>query len=237
MKGSQTDTGGNAIDMVAGAAHDLKTPLTYIRGAADQIYRDAYDPTEAKLAAHKIEQSAERLLHLIDGLIGLAHAEQTSLKLEPLSAIDLVRQSVAAIDPFAQVLGQEIDVRVPKSLPPVATHRQAVDRILYNLLDNALKFSRTQKPIRIRAHRTNPDTVSVSIRDYGAGISPKELKTIFSMFGRAANPSRTVTGSGLGLYVAAQLSEQIQAKLHVTPLKVGTTFRVDLPIIQQAALF
>lgn len=224
--------------MVAAAAHDLKTPLTFIRGAAAELKKAPADESEmAKQQLLRIEQSAERLLALIDGVIGTAQSQQAQLPLEPVHVGDVVWGALDTIAPYANQLGFTLNVSLPRTLPPVLTNRQALQRIIYNLLDNAIKYTLDKYEVKITARR-DQGSVRLNVRDYGIGVRRRDIEQIFSLFGTSSQPTQAVSGSsGLGLYIAHELSSAIHADIGANPKPIGSNFFVRLPVARQLSLF
>lgn len=222
--------------MVAAAAHDLKTPLTFIRGAAADLTRTSPDSHQAQVQLERIEQSAARMLSLIDGVIGTAHSEQTQLPLEPVHVGDVVWEALENIKPFAAQHGYLLKTHFPRSLPPVLTNRKALERIIYNLVDNAIKYTRDKYEVSLSARRDH-GSVRLSVRDYGVGIRQRDIEQIFSLFGTTAQPTQAIAGSsGLGLYIAHELSAAIHADIGAVPKRVGSSFYLRLPVARQLSL-
>lgn len=226
------------LRLLAAAAHDLKTPLVFIKGAAAHWQNGNLTKAQQAELMRRVGFSAERMLKLIDSLIGGAQAEQAPLLLEPVSAGDVIWQAHQDIKSYADELGFNFDIRLARGLPTVLAHRLSLRRILFNLMDNALKYSREQRLVRIHAQRVDNGTVAISIRDYGIGVNQQDLKQIFSLYGRAAEPTNALPGSsGLGLFIASSLADATDARLSVRSHVKGTTFRVQLPIARQLSLF
>lgn len=224
--------------MVAAAAHDLKTPLTFIRGAAAELAQTPNDTETLLQQLARIEHSAGRLLTLIDGVIGTAQSKnQQQLPLEPVHVGDVVWNAVEDIAPYADQLGYKLDVNFPRSLPPVLTNRLALHRIVFNLLDNAIKYTRENYEVTVTARRER-GSVRLNVRDYGVGVRKRDIEQIFTLFGTAAQPSQALNGSsGLGLYIAHELSNAIHADIGASPKAVGSNFFVRLPVARQMSLF
>lgn len=226
------------LRLLAAAAHDLKTPLVFIKGAAQQWGSTGLNPAQRIELIRRVGQSADRMLKLIDSLIGSAQAEQTPLLLEPVAAGDVIWQAHQDIKPYADELGFDFHIRLARGLPPVLTHRLSLRRILFNLMDNAIKYSRRERRVNITAGKGADEQVIISVRDYGIGINQADMKQIFTLYGQAAEPTNALPGSsGLGLFIASTLAEAASAHLSVRPHKLGTTFRVDVPAARQLSLF
>lgn len=227
------------LRLLVATAHDLKTPLVFIKSAANQWQRPGLNRSQQVELIRRVEHSADRLLKLIDSLIEGAMAEQMPLVLEPVSAGDVIWQAHQDIKPYAEELGFHFIIKLKRGLPPVLSHRLSLRRILFNLMDNAIKYSREKRRVEISAGRLNSEQVSINVRDYGVGLNKADMTRIFKLYGRAAEPTNAASGSsGLGLFIASQLAEALSAQLSVRPNRSsGTTFSVRLPVARQLSLF
>lgn len=236
-EGSRPAAGQNDLSILAAASHDLKTPLAFIRGAASELKSTPVDSAQNQAQIARIEQSAGRMLSLIDSIIGTAHSQQTQLPLEPVHIGDVVWTAVNDISPYANQLGFEFQVDFPRTLPPVLTNRLALRRIVFNLIDNAIKYTQDKYEVRISAHRDR-GSVRLNVRDYGVGLHRRDLDQIFNLFGTSAQPTQALAGSsGLGLFIARELSTAIHADIGAKPLLKGSNFFVRLPVARQLSLF
>lgn len=226
------------LRLLAASAHDLKTPLIFIKGAAAQAQNARLNPQQQAQLLKRIELSSDRLLKLIDAVIGSAQAGQAQLALEPAHTGEIINQAYADIEPYAAELGFDFVIKSARRLPPVLTHRLTLRRILFNLMDNAVKYGVTRPQAIVRAERDGERYVRISIRDYGVGLRPSDLRQIQALHGRAEAPSSAMPGSsGLGLLLSNQLADALSAKLTFQPLSVGTSFNLRLPVARQLSLF
>lgn len=232
------DVKSQQLRLLAATAHDLKTPLTFIKGAASEWQKPGMSLAMQAELIRRVEHSADRLLKLIDSLIGGAMTEQLPLKLEPVGAGDVIAQAHQDIKAYAEELGFHFDIKLKHNLPPILSHRLSLRRILFNLMDNAIKYSQNKRRVEISAHRLNSERVAINIRDYGVGLNKTDLGQIFKLYGRAAEPTNAASGSsGLGLFIASQLADSLAAELSVRPNRIGTTFSIRLPVAHQLSLF
>lgn len=226
------------LRLLAASAHDLKTPLIYIKSAAANAQTAQLSAEAQTQLLKRIELSSDRMLKLIDVLIGTSRADQAQLPLEPVQAGQVIKQTYAEIEPYAKELGFNFDIKLPSRLPPILTHRLSLKRILFNLMDNALKYGINRPEAIIRASREGDGFVRISVRDYGVGLRPSDLKQIQGLYGQAEAPTNALpNSSGLGLLLSTQLAEALSAKLSFQPLSHGTSFNLRLPVAQQLSLF
>jgi two-component system OmpR family sensor kinase len=213
---------------VADASHDLRTPLTSIRGYAELLRKGAFNnESERRRALGRIEHEAERMSVLVDDLLLLARLDQgRPLAREPVEvrpliadAVDAVRavhpQRRISLDAPHGVLVQGDDGRI----------RQAVD----NLLRNAVVHTPRNSPVAVKVI-TEGATVRLSIADEGPGLTPEEAEHVFDRFFQA-DLSRTGQGTGLGLSIVAAIAEAHGGRTWVESEKgVGSTFYFELPV-------
>ncbi|HEX5465751.1 MAG TPA: HAMP domain-containing sensor histidine kinase [Candidatus Limnocylindrales bacterium] len=202
-------------DLLANLGHDLRTPLTVIGGYAQALRDGTAQGPAAGRAATAIGQEASRLEGLVDqlGALGLLQAGPT-LRVEQLDAGDLVRAAASRFAPAAEAAGQTIEAPAAGPTPlPFAADRSAVERVLGNLVRNALaaapapgghaRLEATALPAG--AGLAGP-SVLLAVRDDGPGIPAASLGRIFERFYRA-DPSRQGPGAGLGLAIVAELAQ------------------------------
>jgi signal transduction histidine kinase len=151
-------------------------------------------------------------------------------RLEGLDAAALVR---AVAEEFAQEVrdhGYEVEIQVEKSLPSIRADREALNRAIWNLLDNAVKYSPDCKTVEIQASYTG-DRVAIHVRDHGLGIARNEQQRIFEKFFRASSAKATgVRGTGLGLAMVRHIVSAHGGRLHVESQSgAGSTFTIFLP--------
>lgn len=228
---------GDELNLVAAAAHDLKTPLVFIRTAASKLQQAEIPLNIRNQYLNRVETSAERMLNLIDSVTSAASSQQNQLPLEPLYVPDVVNQAYYDIESYAKEVGFRIKIKHSKTLPLALSHHLALRRIIYNLLDNAIKYSQDKREVSIYTRLDN-QKVRIGIRDYGIGIRKSDIEQIFKLFGKVSQPNNAIAGSsGLGLYIASSLSQSMSAELSICPQPIGTSFLLRLPIAHQLSLF
>lgn len=205
-------------NFAAAVSHELKTPLTAIRMYAEML-RDDMVPDEVKRREYyaSITAEAERLSRLINNVLEYSKLEQNdrSMKLEVGSLGPLVHEVMRWLTPHAKGQGFELDVRVASDIPDVRFERDALLQILFNLIDNAVKYAREseERVVHISCGRRG-DAVVVAVRDHGPGVSQEHLPRIFEAFYRGEDElTRTSKGTGIGLALAKRLAEQMRATL------------------------
>ncbi len=215
------------------AAHELRNPVTVLKGAADLLRRPAPDADKAAARQERllveIGKAADRLVELTDDLLDISRIQLGRLPLRPervnLNAVlsDLGARYRDRLQP-----GQRLDVDVPVASVVVADAGR-LEQVLVNLLDNALKYSPDGGEIAIVA-RPHDSGVLIEVRDPGIGLPPGALETIFEPFGRADNTS-AIPGMGLGLFICRNIVERHGGRIWAESAGVGrgTTLALWLP--------
>ena len=218
-------------DFVANASHEIKTPLTAIRGFAETLLGAPLPERETRSYLQVILNHSERLSRLVEDLLELSRLEAGSHKLAPV-ALDigaLARRLCVELEPRIRESG--FDVRVHgEGAPRAFADPTAVEQILQNLLDNALKYADPGKRINIRVGAAGPG-VQVDVEDRGPGIPEADRARIFERFYRVdRGRSREQGGTGLGLAIVKHLVQASGGEIWVesTPGE-GSTFSFTLP--------
>ena len=206
-------------DFVANASHELRTPLTAIRGFAETLKAGAIrDPDSAERFVDVILRHTLRLQALVNDLVALSRAEspEQEYELAPVDLADAVRDVVSGL--AAQADRRTLDVRIDlaSGLPDVVANPRALDQVLVNLVDNAIKYTPEGGRIDVRAS-VDSDAVTLDIENTGPGIPADQLERIFERFYRVdAGRSREMGGTGLGLsivrHLVARMGGEIQAQ-------------------------
>jgi two-component system, OmpR family, phosphate regulon sensor histidine kinase PhoR len=220
-------------DFVANVSHELRTPVTAISTAAETLMGGALDdPTEAREFVDVVDRHAKRLRHLLDDLLDLSKIESKSfrLRLAEIEVSPLVAQSLRMIEDQARRRQVEVTVVQDADVPRVRVDRRALEQVLFNLLDNALKYAGPGTRVTIGIRRRGPD-LELRVGDTGQGISPAHLGRIFERFYRVdAGRSRDLGGTGLGLSIVKHLVEAMSGSISVeSEPGRGATFTILLP--------
>ena len=220
-------------EMVAHVSHDLRTPLATLHGYIETLkLKDAeLDPAEReRYLAVALDQS-ERLRRLVGDLFELAKldAHEQMPACEPVSLAELVSDIAQKFQLEAQRRGSTIAIDAGEGLPMVDADIALVERVLENLIDNALSHSPEGGAIRIPI-ASNGGAVRVTVSDSGPGIAPEHLPRVFDRFYQAGNAHRGNAHAGLGLAIAKRIVELHGARLEVqSTLGHGTAFSFQLP--------
>ncbi|MGE5788572.1 MAG: ATP-binding protein [Myxococcales bacterium] len=221
-------------DFVANVSHELRTPVTAIRSAAETIRDVAVNDVQAlPRFTDIIARNAERLGNLVDDLLDLSRIESREIRivLEALDVSMVVSQALALFRERAEKRGQTLQSDVPASTPRILADRRAIEHILTNLIDNAVKYSGTNSVIRVRARQTGT-FIALQVEDTGPGIAPEHLPRIFERFYRVdTGRSRELGGTGLGLSIVRHLVEAMGRHIDVeSTLGTGTRFEFTMPM-------
>jgi two-component system sensor histidine kinase MtrB len=216
---------------VSDVSHELRTPLTTIRIAADVLFeaKGHLDPAAGR-SAELLQSQLERFEELLSDLLEISRhdANVATLDAESADVCDLVRRAAADAEQLAARKGTHIDFRLPPQPCVAEVDRRRVERVLRNLLDNAVEHGEGRDVVVTVA--TDRDAVAVAVRDHGVGFGPGEQHLVFDRFWRA-DPARARTTGGTGLGLAIALED---ARLHGGWLQAwgergkGSVFRLTL---------
>ncbi len=224
---------------VSDVSHELRTPLTTVRMAAEVLHdaRDEFNPVNKRSAEILFDQ-VERFQALLADLLEISRfdAGAAELEAESVDIAQLVQHAIDGARPLAERLGTDLSIVSAGSRCIADADARRIDRILRNLIVNALEHGEG-RPVEVHI-ACNPEAVAVAVRDHGIGMTPLEASRVFDRFWRA-DPARarTTGGSGLGLSIATE-----DARLHGAWLEAwglpgeGACFRLTLPRHQGAEL-
>jgi len=220
-------------DFVANVSHELKTPLAAIRGYAETLRDGALEePATARRFTERILNQSQRLQALLDDLLTLSRLEglASSLEREPVDLHDLVRRAVELVAAAAREKRVETEVE-ESTVPPLLGNADELERLLLNLLDNALKYNRAEGKVKLRLSRSDGEAV-LEVSDTGIGIPPESIPRLFERFYRVdKGRAREEGGTGLGLAIVKHVAQAHGGNVEVeSRLGQGSTFRVRLPI-------
>jgi signal transduction histidine kinase len=210
-------------------AHDLRTPLTRLRGTAELALQPGAEPAATREALVDCIEESERVLQMLNTLMDITEAETGMMKLqrEPADLCHLVREVVE----LYQYVAEERSVAVRVELPApceVSVDRNRMRQVFANLLDNAIKYTPENGVVTISV-RDEPERVVVLFRDTGIGIAPEEHDKIWARLYRS-DKSRSRHGLGLGLSLVKAVVEAHRGSVAVTSrLGGGSEFAVLLP--------
>ena len=221
-------------EFVANVSHELRTPTTSIVGYAQMLLDEGDNLDQETLEMISIiNRNAQRLEHLFDDLLTLSRVEANDeeLSCSPIALKAIVNESVDKQMNRAAENGITFQVAVSDDLD-VYANRDALNHIVGNLVENAVKYNRKNGLVTLRASfRPDYDCILFEVIDFGYGISEVDQQRIFERFFRVSNPkTRNVGGTGLGLSIVKKLIDRMGARIEVrSKINQGTIFRVFLP--------
>ena len=233
-------------DFVANVTHELRGPLASIRmfaellelqmtGAPGRAPARSRENTAEYLGI--IQRECDRLSRLIDGVIDFSKMERQLKRyhFEPHDLGEIVTRSVESFRPHADARGFRLQLSIEASLPAVRLDSDAIAQVLFNLLTNAMQYSREEKDIRVRVHREGP-AVAVDVADRGIGIAPRDIDKVFDRFYSTWRrmDSPTQGGLGLGLTLSREIVRAHGGKISVrSDPGQGSTFTFRLPAVAE----
>lgn len=222
-------------ELVANVSHDLRTPLSTIHGYIETLMIKAESLTkeEREQYLRTVLTSTERLRKLVEELFELSklEAKQTKPNPEPFSISELVQDIGQKYLIIAEKKGITFQYVFPKDLPMIVADIALIDRVIQNLVDNAIKFTPSGGIVRIELHRLS-DGVDVKISDTGSGILPEDIPHIFDRYNKGSQKNIFQNdGAGLGLAIVKKILEVHNLTIDVdSKVNEGTAFSFTLPV-------
>lgn len=210
-------------------AHDLRTPMTRLRGAAEFALQDPENKRALREALADCLEESDRVLTMLHTLMDVAEAETGAMRLEitEVSVPELVKNVVDLYEFVAEEKHIAVRTKLPARLS-VEADRNRLQQVIANLLDNALKYSGDGREIEVSASQEDRKVV-ISVSDQGLGISANEIHKIWDRLYRG-DRSRSERGLGLGLSFVRAIVEAHGGRVHVSSdLNKGAVFKVELP--------
>lgn len=223
---------------IADASHEMRTPLTILKGDVEVALNRPRSVEEYKETLHLVNQTTDRLTSLVEELFLLARADnhQDPLQVKPIDMSKLLATQVSALQSKAANKKISLGLDIPDTLPMTADPDKLA-RLFINLIDNAIKYSHQGDTVNVSATQQNGQ-VRVAVTDTGPGIPAEHLEHLFERFyrvdkarSRQDNSANGSSGAGLGLSIAQWLAEIHNGRIEVTSqMQKGTTFTVWLPL-------
>lgn len=227
------------LTFIAFAAHELRGPITVIRGYLDVLQDELGGKIEQDQQElfYRLIVSANRLSSYINNILNTSRYDRRHLTLT------LNEDSLAAIyetiaDDMAMRASSQnrfLSITIPQNLPTVAADRSSLGEVLGNLIDNAIKYSSEGGSVAVTAEQKG-DTVEVSVADHGIGMPANVVKNLFQKFYRSHRSRETVAGSGIGLYISKAIIESHGGSIAVRSVEgQGSVFTISLPTYASVA--
>ena len=210
-------------DFTANVTHELKTPLTVVLGYAELLEDDMVPAEKIMQLGSEIAQSAKRLLTMIDDILYLTQydvMDRSTLKLEDVDLLAVAKEQKEALSFLAENQGVILDIYGSSYL--VKGNHQMLDQMVYNLIDNAIRYSNLGGQVNVIIDQ------GLAVVDHGLGIPEEDFERIFERYFRVdKNESKARGGTGLGLAIVKQIAEIHHATVTVeSEIGVGSVFRV-----------
>jgi signal transduction histidine kinase len=228
------DANSAKTKFVSVVTHELRIPMTSIKGYTDLLRQGAVGPVNEMQTnfLNVVKNNVDRMSTLVSDLSDISHIETGRIKLSCalMSAGEAVQDTVTNLQPRIKEKGQELFVELEKGLPQVYADPTRLVQVLTNLLNNAHKYTPENGKLNLRA-KVYGDRVRFEVQDNGIGISPEDQKSLFSQFFRSESPQvREQQGWGLGLNLANRLVNLMGGEMGMqSELGVGSTFWFTLP--------
>lgn len=217
-------------EFIGMVSHELRTPITVILGAVKTATSEGITDEEIRDILQMITESTESMTHLVDNMLELSRFQANRLVINK-SRLDVTRFIKKIIEKEKElIIDHKVLLDIQEKLPLIEADGVRLEHILYNLLDNAAKYSSPGTQIIVSV-RQNDEYIKVGVTDQGQGISPQDQDRLFQPFERLSETSTKKPGLGLGLLVCRRLVEAQGGKIWVeSQTGNGSTFWFTLPI-------
>jgi len=224
-------------DFVSTVSHDLRSPLTLMRGYATMLEMAGTLNDQQKNYVKMIVQGVDNMAKLVNNLLDLGRIDfGVGLKVESIPVLDILEQVTSGgLQMQAKQKNISIGVEIPKDLPNAIEADQALlHQALYNLVENAIKYTPDGGEVTVHL-KTTTSTLVFAVRDSGIGISESDQKRLFEKFYRGTNRDALMQrGTGLGLAIVKSIAERHGGKVWVeSELGAGSVFILQIPLTQQ----
>jgi PAS domain S-box-containing protein len=219
-------------EFVSTVSHDLRSPLTSIRGFVDLIEMTGPLSEQQKMFVGKIRNGVTDITSLIEELLDLGRIESgAAFEFEPLDVSEIIVDAVETLRGHASTKRQWLQISVPPHLPLVLGNRLRLSQVVSNLVGNAIKYTPEEGDIKVWAEEQNSQ-VLVAIQDTGIGISAEDQARLFEKFYRVkSKETEDIPGTGLGLAITKTIIEKHSGRIWVdSELGKGSTFTFLLPV-------
>ncbi len=223
-------------EFVANVSHDLRTPLAQIRLFAETLLlRRVRSPQEERRCLEVIDKEVRRLTHQVDNVLHFSRTENRALplKLREVDLPDLVREVLSDYRPLVESRDMRVRVVLPE-VPRIEVDEEAFQRVLLNLLDNAVKYGPDGQTITVSL-TGEEDAIRLCVQDEGPGVPRKERDRIWDRYGRArSEQNQSVAGTGIGLFLVRNLVQMHGGRTWVTAGRHGgSRFCAEFPVARR----
>jgi signal transduction histidine kinase len=226
------------MDFIALAAHELRGPITVIRGYLELLGQEL--PTLEKSQQELVDRlqvSSERLSGYINNILNVSRYDRNHLKLhlQEERVYDIIASLIPDLALRARTQNRKLTFHVSDTLPTIAADRSSLSEVISNLIDNAIKYSKDGGEIVVSAS-VKDNFVELTVKDFGIGMPGSVVGNLFNKFYRSHRSRQTVSGTGLGLYICKAIVESHGGSIWVRSVEnEGTTFGFTLPIYSTVA--
>lgn len=218
--------------ILSSLSHDIRTPLTSLVGTADTLMlAHVLPPERQRSLLRSLREQALSIHQLVNNLLDMARLQSGSVELnlawQPIE--EVVGATLQQIRSVAET--RVIEVSIERNLPPLKIDATLMERALWNLLENAVKYSPADTPIELNIRQIDGD-IDIVVCDRGPGLPSEDIESLFGLFQRGQSES-SVPGAGIGLAIVKSIADIHQGKLWATPRKGGgSCFHISLPVGQ-----
>ena len=227
-------------ELVANVSHDLRTPISVIQGYIEtlQMKSDTLTPIERERYLNIISETAAKLKKLVSELFELSKLEANQVQpvKEPFFISELVNDISSKYQLIAKEKNISITALLSKELPPVYADVSLIERVMQNLIDNAIRFTPEGGGIIIKTSE-HDDHVEIAVEDTGAGIPENEREQIFGRYYKGNNFTDLKNSTGLGLAIIKKILDLHDSSLNlVTTVNKGSSFIFRLPVYHESGI-
>lgn len=229
-------------DFISNVSHELRTPVTVLRSYADTLYNfgDNFDYNEQREFIGTINQEVIRLNKMVNDVLDFSKLQNdTVLEKEYRDITRTIERTINSLRVLADEKNITFAIIKEPDIPRIPYNEDSIERVLSNLITNAIKYSHENSRIKVRAEiGKKSDFVEISIEDFGVGIAQEHLEKIFDRFYRIENEAHTIKGTGLGLHlVKIAVEKHHQGKVFVTSnVGEGSIFGFRLPMNESSTI-
>jgi signal transduction histidine kinase len=217
-------------NLVAAVSHDLRTPITSLRLLVEAVQDEIVDTKTRTAYLGRMRTHIDALSALIDDLFELTRLEAGDINraLEKVPLDELVEETVEAMRVQAEAKGVAVSATVPATLAAARANPEKLQRVLFNLIQNAIRHTPADGSVMVRAEQV-ADNIEVEVADTGEGITAEESGHVFDAFFRGGDAARTGGGAGLGLAVSRAIVEAHGGQIWLPAAGHGTRVRFSVP--------
>lgn len=227
------------MDFIAMAAHELRGPITVIRGYLDVFKQELVPKLNAEESEllDRLSVSSERLAGYVNNILNISRYDRNKFQIhmQKERLIDIINNAVPDLYLRAKTQKRQINFLIPKGLPDIAADRSAINEVITNLVDNAIKYSNEGGQVTVGSNLKD-GFVEVTVKDEGIGMPDNVVGNLFSRFYRSHRSSGAVGGTGLGLYICKTIIDSHGGSIWVSSKEGrGTTIGFTLPVYDTVA--